>query len=305
VDARPTAPNAPTVFLDLPPPLSDPATARYVVLPVPYEATVTYASGTAAGPSAVLAASQQVEWFDEELRGEFYACGIATAEAVPAADSPAEQMRRVRAAAEDVFAAGKFLLALGGEHSITAPLVAAAAARYGDVSVLQLDAHADLRDRYQGQKHSHACVMRRVLEVTDSIAQVGIRSLSRAEQEQCPRQVERFITAEMVAGQPAWMDRALALLGEKVYVTVDMDAFDPSEAPGVGTPEPGGLRWREVTGLLRRLCAERVVVGADIVETRPLPPSNVTEFLAARLAYKIIAYTQAFSPRDGASNADR
>lgn len=284
--------NCPDNFLDLPPERADPTSARYVVLPVPYEGTVTYAAGTAAGPAAILAASVQVEWFDEELLGEFCQCGIATAGPVVPADTPEAQMRRVRAAAEPVIRAGKFLLSLGGEHSLTAPVVEVAARHHGDISVLQLDAHADLRDSYDGTKHSHACVMRRVLEVAGRIAQVGVRSFSLEEHQSCPAQAGNFITPRMVETEPDWLDKALALLGEKVYVTVDMDVFDPAEAPGVGTPEPGGLHWREVTALLRRVCTERQVVAADIAEVRPVPPSNATEFLAARLAYKIIAYTQ-------------
>ena len=279
-------------FLDPPATPTDPALARYVVLPVPYEQTVTWAAGTADGPAAIIEASGQVEYFDEELLGEFYQAGIFTAPAVEAAKCPQEQMRRVRAAADEALQADRFLLALGGEHSITPPLVAAAAERFGDISVLQIDAHADLRDTYDETALSHACVMRRVLEITDRIVQVGVRSLSLEEYEQCPAQAAQFITPEMAATDPDWIDKALDRLGERVYVTIDMDGFDPSEAPGVGTPEPGGLRYRDVRHLLRRVCTERQAVAADIVETRPIPPSNVTEFLAARLAYKIIAYTQ-------------
>jgi len=284
--------SIPGNFLDLPAELSDPTAARYVVLPVPYEGTVTWGKGAAAGPAAILEASAQVEWFDEELLAEFHHCGIATAEPVAPADTPDQQMRRVRAAAEPILRAGKFLLTLGGEHSVTIPLVAATADCHGDISVLQLDAHADLREEYAGSKYNHACVMRRVLELTDRIAQVGIRSFDESTWRDCQDLARNFILPKRVAEDPDWIDKALELLGEKVYVTVDMDAFDPSEAPGVGTPEPGGLHWHQVTSLLRRVCAERQVVAADVVETRPMPPSNVTEFLAARLAYKIVAYTQ-------------
>jgi agmatinase len=284
--------DPPQSFLGLDGSRSDPATARYAVLPVPYEGTVTYKSGTAAGPAAILDASQQVELFDEELCAECVSAGVATFPAVEPADDPAEEMRRVKAAAEPIVSAGRFLLALGGEHSITAPLVGLCAAAYGPLSVLQIDAHADLRDTYGGSKHSHACVMRRVLEITPGICQVGIRNFSREEYEDCPRQVASFFTPEKIASDPNWVDAVLGRLGDRVYVTVDMDGLDPSIAPGVGTPEPDGLTWRQVTALLRRICAERQVLAADIVEVRPIPPNHVTEFLAARLAYKIIAYTQ-------------
>lgn len=279
-------------FLGLEPPYYDGAASRYAVLSVPYEGTVTYKPGTAAGPAAIIEASQQVELFDEELRGEFFQAGVATYPAVEPADNPPDQMRRVKDAARPIVEAGRFLLALGGEHSITAPLVELVDEVMGPVSVLQIDAHADLRDEYDGTKHSHACVMRRVLETTDRICQVGVRNWSKEEDNACREQVARFITPETIENDPDWIASALNLLGETVYVTVDIDGLDPSIAPGVGTPEPGGLSWRQVTRLLRRVCAERRVVGADIVEVRPIPPNHVTEFLAAKLAYKIIAYTQ-------------
>ena len=280
------------VFLGLAPPYCDPETARYAILPVPYEGTVCYGKGTGGGPEAIIGASGQIETYDEELRDEFTQAGVATWPAVEPADDPAEQMRRVGAAAGPIVEAGKFLLTLGGEHSITAPLVQAGAEHHGPLSVLQIDAHADLRDRYDGTRHSHACVMRRVLETTSRICQVGVRSFSREECDQCPQQIGALITPDMIDGDPAWIARAIDMLGAKVYLTIDIDGLDPSIAPGTGTPEPGGLSWRQVTGLLKELCASRQVVAADIVEVSPLPPSPMTEYLAARLAYKIIAYTQ-------------
>ena len=279
-------------FLGLDEPHTDPAKATYVVLPVPYEGTVTYMAGTADGPAAIIDASQQVELFDEELLRECHAVGVATLPALKPLKDPGKMMQRVHQAALPVMSGGQFLLTLGGEHSITAPLVRAAQEAFGDVSVLQIDAHADLRDNYDGSSHNHACVMRRVLEATDRICQVGVRNVCQEEFDQCWPQIERLITPQIVETDPAWIDRAMGLLGETVYVTIDVDGFDPSIAPGVGTPEPGGLLWRPVLDLLRRVCAERRVVAADIVEVRPIPPNHITEFLAARLAYKLIAYTQ-------------
>ena len=285
-------PASPNNFLDLPAELAALAAARVHVLPISYEATTTYGRGTAAAPAAILEASAQVEWFDEELGCEIVAGGVATLPAIAPAEGHEATLRRIRAAADEAFDRDRFLLSLGGEHSVTVPLVRAAADRFGELSVLQIDAHADLREEYDGTKLSHACVMRRVLEITPRIAQVGVRSYSRAEREQCPEQAANFITPRMVEDDPAWIDKTLGLLGETVYVTVDADGFDPAEAPGVGTPEPGGMTWRQVTALLRRVCAERRVVAADVVEVRPIPPGHVTEFLAARLACKLIAYTQ-------------
>ena len=213
-------------------------------------------------------------------------------EAVTLADDPAVQMSRIKEAAQPIVESGRFLLALGGEHSITAPLVEACAAAYGSISVLQIDAHADLRDSYLGTKHSHACVMRRVLEITPHICQVGVRSYSPEEQLAFPDRVAAFITPRAIARDMCWVDRAISMLHAPVYITVDMDGLDPSIAPGVGTPEPGGLSWQQVLKLLRGVCTRKQVVGADIVEVRPIPPNHVTEFVAARLACKIIAYTQ-------------
>ncbi|MBN2582841.1 MAG: arginase family protein, partial [Planctomycetes bacterium] len=215
--------ETPDNFLGLEPKLCDPKTARYAVLPVPYEGTVSYAKGTADGPAAIIEASQQVEWFDDELQAEFYQAGVATCDAVEPTDDPGETMRRVAAAAKPLVDAGKFLLTLGGEHSITAPLVREVARVHGPLSVLQIDAHADLRDSYGGTKHSHAAVMRRVRETADGICQVGIRNYSQEEFDACPREVANFITPRVVRSDPKWIDRALTLLGEKVYVTVDID----------------------------------------------------------------------------------
>lgn len=285
-------PETPDTFLDLPSQLDDLAKTRYAVLPIPFEHTVTYKTGTAGGPLAILEASKQVEWFDEELGGEFCHAGIATYPLIQPAAGSEEQFNRVRATAQPLLESGKFLLSLGGEHSITVPLVEAAAEVHPQISVLQIDAHADLRDTYEGSKFSHACTMRRIGQTTESICQVGIRSYSLEEFEQSRPLVDKFITPARIATDPNWIEAALELLGRKVYITVDMDGLDPSIAPGVGTPEPGGLSWAQTTSLLRRVCTERDVIAADIVEVRPLGENHITEFCAARLAYKIIAYTQ-------------
>jgi len=279
-------------FLDVPPDLADADKARYVVLPIPFEQTVTYRKGTAAGPLAIIEASRQVEWLDEELDREIHTPGIATYPMIQPAPGPGAQFERVLLAARSILKKGQFLLALGGEHSLTVPLVQAVSERYEPISVLQVDAHADLRDRYEGTDLSHACVMRRVVEITPRIVQVGIRSYSREERDACPELVERFITPAEIARDDGWIDRAVERLGGSVYITLDMDGLDPSIAPGVGTPEPGGLSYGQVTRLLRQVCSRRTVVAADIMETRPLGKNHVTEFVAARLACKIIAYTQ-------------
>jgi agmatinase len=185
---------------------------------------------------------------------------------------------------------GKFVLALGGEHSITSGLVRAVIGKHRKLSVLQIDAHLDLRDKYENAPHSHACVMRRVLEQGASVVPVGVRNVSLEEHRFLKRGDIDVITARQCHMDEDWVDRVLAGLGEKVYVTIDIDGFDPSVAPGTGTPEPGGLDWYQVIGLLRLVAAEREIVAADVVEVMPIPGQVVTEFVAARLAYKLICY---------------
>jgi agmatinase len=288
--------TTPLNFLGLEPPLSDYARSRYAVLPVPCEQTVSYRGGTAGGPAAIIEASQQVELVDEELRIEFAKPGVATLPAVRPHDDPAETFRRVHAAALQAVCDGKWLLTLGGEHSLTTPCVRAVVESGGPVAVLQIDAHADLRASYDGTDHSHAAVMRRVLEIdgVEALAQVGIRSFSPEELADCPDLIDAAITPRVLRNAPDWIDRTLGLLPANlpVYVTIDIDGLDPSIAPGTGTPEPDGLTWPQATDLLRILCTQRQVLAADIVEVRPLGDNHVTEFLAARLACKLIAWTQ-------------
>ena len=290
-------------FLALEPEHSRYESSSFVVLPVPYEGTVCYGKGTGKAPSAIINASTQVELFDEELQGEFFQAGIFTAEGVDCQGAEPEKVQeRIETASARLQADGKFVLALGGEHSISIGLVKAAVKRWPNVSILHLDAHADLRDSYQKSKYSHACVMRRISELPMPAVSVGIRSYSLEENEFLNSQggaSNRLVMAREIAESRAdqsaserWMERVLAALSEKVYVSIDIDVFDPSQAPGTGTPEPGGLDWYEVTGLLRRVSQDKQIISADIVEVVPKVTGEVTEFLAARLAYKITAYSQ-------------
>ena len=281
-------------FLGLEARYTDYASARFAVLPVPYEATVSYRTGTRYGPKAIVDASEQVELFDEELGGEFFRCGIATLNAlVPDQAGPAAMQDRVYRAARSVVRNGKFLLTLGGEHGITPALVRAVAGKSRKLSVLQIDAHADLRDGYENTPFSHASAMRRTLDHVDNVVGVGIRNYSQEEHRFMRHRGIEPVTARECHESDDWLDRVLDRLGDTVYVTIDIDGFDPSVAPGTGTPEPGGLAWYQVTGLLRLVAAEKKIVAADIVEVSPIPGQVVTEFLAARLAYKLIAYVQA------------
>lgn len=265
--------------------------ARFVVLPIPYDSTTSYSAGAREGPQAILAASRQVELFDEELRIEAYRAGVATLEPVePNMAGPEAMHHSLFRVASRVVRAGKFLLGLGGDHSVSSALVRAAMQRRRKLSVLQVDAHGDLRDSYQGTPYSHACVMRRIVELGATIVPVGIRAISAEEHAFMRKTGITPITARECHSDDTWVDRVLNTLGDFVYVTIDIDGFDPSFAPGTGTPEPGGLDWFQVTSLLRLVAAEKQIVGADIVEVAPLSGQTVTQFLAARLAYKLITY---------------
>ena len=268
--------------------------SRFQIIPVPYEGTVCFLGGTAKGPRAILDVFDQMEFFDEELFCDFTRHGIALLQPIPPADTPEKMSDQIYQTVkqESFFQPGKFPIFLGGEHSITPPIVRAAAECYGAISVLQFDAHADLRDSYTGGKFSHASAMRRVLEITPHLVQVGIRSFSEEEYQECPKQIAALITPRMLRqNREHCITQIIESLMESVYITVDIDAFDPAFAPGTGTPEPGGLDWFQVTEILRRVCETKNVVGADVVEVSPLGGNNViTEFLAARLVGKIIAY---------------
>ncbi|MCP4591018.1 MAG: agmatinase, partial [bacterium] len=250
--------------------------------------------GSRFGPDAIIAASEHLELFDEELGAEFHECGIATLDALaPSAGGPQAMHQDVVAYAGRVVRDGQIPLALGGEHGITAGLVRAVAGKFENLSVLQIDAHTDLRNEFEGSAFSHAAVMRRVLEYVEVIVPVGIRSFSSEERIFMDEADLSPVTARQCHFEPGWIDAVIERLTDDVYISIDIDAFDPAVAPGTGTPEPGGLDWYQVTSLLRRVAGERRIVGADVVEVMPIPGQSVTEYLAARLVYKLICYIQA------------
>jgi agmatinase len=263
--------------------------ARFAVLPIPYDATTSFSAGTREGPRAIIAASRQVEEYDVELGRESHRAGIATLDPLePDARGPEAMHARIYKVARRVMRDGKFLIGLGGEHSVTSALVRAVRCKHKQLSVLQIDAHADLRDRYHDSPYSHACVMRRIHDMGIEAIGVGIRSYSRAEARFIRSAKKQIVSAHACHAGNDWIPEVVRSLGKSVYVTVDIDGFDPACAPGTGTPEPGGLDWYQVTGLLAAVAKQREIVGADVVEVRPLPPATVTEFLAARLVYRII-----------------
>ncbi|GJM25567.1 MAG: agmatinase [Phycisphaerae bacterium] len=270
--------------------------STFAVLPVPYDATVSYQVGTRIGPAAILDASQQVELFDDELGTEPYRAGVCTLDAVEVrSDGPAAMHEAIVKSARKPVREGKFLFGIGGEHGVTSGLVRAVAGRYKKLSILQIDAHLDLRDQYEGSSYSHASVMRRCLDHVERIVPVGIRNVAKEESTFLKKSGIKPIYARDCRESEDWIDRAIDGLGDTVYVTIDIDGFDPAYAPGTGTPEPGGLDWYQVTALLRQVAEQRRIVAADIVEVLPIPGQPVTEFLAARLAYRLMAYVHAAS----------
>lgn len=289
----------PRNFLGLPPELSDYATARAALLPVPYDATTSYRGGARDGARAIIDASAQIELYDADLDSEPAGVGIHTLDELePDYRAPELMVARVREATAQLLADGKFPLLLGGEHSLTPGAVAACKARWPDLGVLQLDAHADLRDSYHGTPYSHACAMRRVVDLGCPLTAVGIRSLSA--EEAAFRRAATGITTVSAADvarvrynagalDTLW-ERIVAGLPETLYITVDLDVFDPAVMAATGTPEPGGLDWWEVTGLLRRACAGRRVVGADVVELAPAEGPEACAFMAAKLTYALLGY---------------
>ncbi len=287
---------APTTFAALPPELASWERARVAIVPVPYDGTASYRPGARRGPAAVLEASAQLEWYDEELGFEPCAVGVATLPPLEVAVEPERTLARVERVVADVLQGGKWPVVLGGDHSITVGAVRAVHGQYdGELGVLQLDAHADLRDAYQGSRWSHACVARRLLELGCRVAQVGVRSLSKGEAEflQQSDRVQTVFAHELRAGLGPALD-AIEALPERVYVTLDLDALDPAAMPAVGTPEPGGLSWPELLQLLRRTFERKRVVGCDVVELCPVDGLHAPEFTAARLVYKLIGYWARF-----------
>lgn len=265
--------------------------ARVVVIPAPFDQTTSYMPGTRFGPRAILEASRQVEFYDEELDREPCEIGIATLESIEIEPADMEAgFRSLEALAGEVAAQGKIPLTLGGEHSLSIAPVAALRGRYPGLSVLQLDAHLDLRDSYQGTRHSHASVMRRIRDLGIPTVAVGIRAVSREEADYVHAERVPVFLGREIRRQGLDVDAILAEVGNPVYITVDLDAFDPAYVPGVGTPEPGGLTWDEGLRLLRAVCERRQVVGVDVVELCPIPGQIVSEFFAAKLVHKIIGY---------------
>ncbi|MFH0839797.1 MAG: agmatinase [Candidatus Omnitrophota bacterium] len=267
--------------------------AKAVIIQAPYEGTVTYRKGTQRGPAAILEASANMEFFDEELNVETYKNGIHTLGPINTSNLSVDNViEEVYKSVKDVMKAEKLPVLLGGEHSVTIGAVRAAKEAAGDIMVLQLDAHYDLRDEYRGSKNNHACVARRIQEMAP-LVQLGVRSLSKEEKDflSGENNVVKTISAYDMLTDQLWDRRMLEALKDKVYITIDLDVLDPSVMPAVGTPEPGGISWYVLLDILKMVAQNKEIVGFDIVELAPIEGDIAPDFLASKLIYRLLGYT--------------
>ena len=276
-----------TSFADLPEEYSTLEHAKVVVIPVPYERTSTWLKASDKGPAAIIEASSHMELYDIETDSEAYREGIFTAEAIEGTMLPEDMIARVREQVRDYVEKDKFTIVLGGEHTVSIGSIRAHIEKNAHTSVLQLDAHADLRDEYDGSKYNHACVMARVKELCPFV-QVGIRSMDSCEKEFMD--LKNVFFAKDVYNRTDWVRQVIDRLTDNVYVTIDVDVFDPAIMPSTGTPEPGGLSWYQVLGLLGAICQNKCIVGFDVTELCPDERNKAPDFLAAKLIYKLLSY---------------
>ncbi len=265
--------------------------SQVIVFPVSYEGTVSFGTGTGAGAMAIVDASRNMELYDEETDAEVYKIGIHTLDEFKPRTTPEAMMNALYEETKNLLKAEKFLCMLGGEHSVSAPVIRAHAERFHNISILQIDAHADLRNEYDGTPHSHASIMARIVkDLKIPAVQVGIRSISADEARSLNELPTKIFWAKDIVGRTDWIDDAIDFLTENVYLTIDIDGLDPSLVPSTGTPEPGGLGWYEVLTLLRKLAEKRRVIGMDLVEFSKTENSDAPAFLCAKLVYKSLGY---------------
>ena len=282
-------------FGDLPQGYAGKDGAAAVIIPVPYDQTSTWIKGADRGPAAIIQASANMELYDIETDSEVYKKGIFTDKPVSEKSSPEDMVEAVRKRVEGHLRKNKFTVVIGGEHSVSIGSVKAHLENNSDVTILQLDAHSDLRGEYNGSKYNHACVMARIKELCPAV-QVGIRSMDAAE--------KQFLDADKVffakdiysatrtadKNNRSWISDVVSKLSKDVYITIDLDVFDPSIMPSTGTPEPGGLLWYDCLALLKAVCDKKDVKGFDVVELCPNKDNKAPDFLAAKLIYTLLSY---------------
>lgn len=263
--------------------------ALFAVVPVPYDLTTSYQPGTRRGPLAILEASSYMELYDEELDKETYLCGIHTCEPIDIDTRGPEAMTlRIRERITEIISQDKIPVVLGGEHSVSIGVVQAMKAKYPELSVLQFDAHADLRDTYQGSSYSHACAARRIWELCP-ITQIGIRSMSAEDAVFIKENKINSFPADFVY-EDKWIKKVTRNLKDDVYITIDLDCLDPSIMPSTGTPEPGGISWKNLLNLIKEISKKHRILGFDVVELSPIAGLVAPDFLAAKLVYRIMGY---------------
>ncbi|VAX20885.1 Agmatinase [hydrothermal vent metagenome] len=264
--------------------------SRAAILPVPYDGAVSYKSGAREGPGAIIEASCHVELYDTQWNVDNERLKLTLLNEVePDVSGPEETIAKVETVYGAAFDKTGFVLMLGGDHSLTTAPVRSLARRFKEaLTIVQIDAHTDLRDTYQGSPFSHACVMRRAIELAP-IVQIGVRSMSKVESDFIKDSGHPVYPAWDVAGKTDWIEPMVDALTENVYITFDLDGFDPSVVPGVGTPEPGGLSWDDAMNIIHAIGSRRKIVGADVMELRPIPGSVQSQFTAAKLCFKLLS----------------
>jgi agmatinase len=261
-------------------------TAKVVLIPVPYDGTSTWVKGADKGPNAFLDASENMELYDIETNSEPYQAGVFLAPTVTENSSPENMVNAVHAAVK-YLELGKFVTIFGGEHSISIGTIRGFKEKYNDLTVVQFDAHADLRDEFHGSAFNHACAVHEANKTTNLI-QIGIRSVDGGENKFMKR--ENVFFAENIYNNSAWEEKALAKMTGNIFITIDLDVFDPSILPSTGTPEPGGLLWYQMITFLKKIFTQKNVVGFDIVELAANENERSSDFVAAKLYYKMLAY---------------
>ncbi|MCK9616765.1 MAG: agmatinase [Lentimicrobiaceae bacterium] len=273
----------------LPEEFSKQDSSKIVILPVPYDGTSTWIKGADKGPAALIEASENMEIYDIETDSEVHTKGIFTAPFVKAERRPEKMVQKVYEQTKQYLKKNKFTVVIGGEHSVSIGTIKAHAEKYDELTIVQFDAHADMRDEYDGSQYNHACVMARVKEMGLPVMQIGIRSMSVEEREKIESD-RVFYADRIIDNKSAFMYEMLNKLTPNVYITFDLDVFDPSVMPATGTPEPGGLGWYTILDILKSVFAKANVVGFDIVELCPVKYNKAPEFLAAKLTHQMLTF---------------
>ncbi len=274
-------------FGNLPQEYSRPDKSQVVIIPAPYDATSTWIKGADKGPAAIIEASANMELYDIETEREVFKKGIFTDKPIRLEKQPEKMVEQIQGKVKEYINKDKFTIVIGGEHTVSIGAIKAHKEKYAQMCVLQLDAHCDLRDEYNGSRYNHACVTARVKEIAP-VVHVGIRSMDSSEKQSLNS--EDVFFAKDIYNNKDYIEKVIAKLSEVVYITIDLDVFDPSIMPSTGTPEPGGLLWYDVLGLLREVFYKKDVVGFDVTELCPNENNKAPDFLAAKLIYKLLSY---------------